>query len=156
MTEFYSASVDGIALVAATGKTICQLASTSAARIVIKEWWVEFDGVTATAVPVKVEVGRFTTVITTGTALTAAVQGRRDGGSPDPTGIVTHSVSTEGTSTVTQGPQALEIHRVPPTSGIYVMYPDGREWDLPVSSYWRIRCTAAAGVNATFGVVWAE
>lgn len=149
-------SVDAIALTAATGRTICQLATTAAARAEIKEWWVEFDGVTATAVPVKVEVGRFTTVITTGTALTAAVQGRRDGGSPDPACIVTHSVTTEGTSTVTYGAQALEIHRVPPTSGLYVMYPDGREWLLPVSSYWRIRCTAAANVNVAFGVVWAE
>jgi hypothetical protein len=122
----------------------------------VKEWWVEFDGVTATAVPVKVEVGRFDIAVTTGTALTVGVQGRRDGAAPDPAAIITHTTATEGAGVPVHGTQATEIHRVPPTSGIYVMYPDGREPLVPVSKFWRIRCTAAAIVNVSFGVVWSE
>lgn len=145
-------SADGIALTAATAKTILELKTTSTCDIVIRKWWVEFDGTSSTATPVKIEVGRFSTATTT------------NGTSPTPTklnygGNSIASNVTAGYNTTTEGAGTasdVEIHRVPPTGGLYIEYSLGTEWVLGASGFWRIRCTAAAGVNATFGIVWEE
>lgn len=145
----YFMSVDAIALVAATAKSIAELAAGAGDRIKIVEWWVEFDGVTATAVPVKIEVGRFSADVTTATTFTIDKGDPADGAAAT---TAKHSTTVEGAGTADD----VMIHRVHPQSGIYVQYPLGRELVLAVSTFWRIRCTAAAGVNASFGIVWEE
>jgi hypothetical protein len=47
-------------------------------------------------------------------------------------------------------------HRVSPTSGYHYIAPLGQELVLAVSTFWRMRLTAAATVNCTVGVVWEE
>lgn len=146
----YTFSVDAVALAAATAKTIIELgAAATGARPRIIEWWVEFDGVSSAAVPVKCEIGRFSATVTTATT-----------GTPsdfDPTdtalSVVRHTATVEGAGTVEAG---TPIHRVSPTSGLYVQMPLGREMLLNNSTFWRIRLTAAAVVNATCGVTWEE
>lgn len=147
----YSASVDGIALVAATAKTILEIATPASTGMVPLMWWVEFDGTTSSAVPVKVEIGRFSAAVTTATTITPARvnDGNRALASQC---TVKHSTSTEGAGTASD----VEIHRVPPTSGLLLPESLGLEWVLGASSFWRIRCTAAAAVNATFGIRWTE
>jgi hypothetical protein len=146
----YTFSVDAVALVAATAKTILELGSSSSERCKIVSWWVEFDGVTASAIPVKIEQGRFSATVTTATTGTASKYDPADG---TPGGVVRHTTTTEGAGTAEAG---LEIHRCHPQGGILVQYPLGRELTLAVSTFWRIRLTAAAAVNATVGVVWEE
>jgi hypothetical protein len=51
---------------------------------------------------------------------------------------------------------SLETHFVPPTSGIYVQFPLGREPEVQVSAFSRVRVTAAAAVNCYAGVMWEE
>lgn len=146
----YVMSVDGIALAAATAKSIAELGtpSTDMARLV--EWWVEFDGVTASNTPVKVEAGTFSAAVTTATTFTAGKFTQADGASAV---TAKHSTTAEGAGTI----QAhAVIHRISPTSGYHYIAPLGNELLIPVSSFWRIRCTAAQVVNATFGVVWAD
>lgn len=145
----YSMSVDAIALVAATAKSIAELGTAATDRARIVEWSVTFDGVTATAVPVKVEVGRFSVAVTTATTFTADKLDPADGA---PAAVAKHTTTTEGAGTADD----VTIYRVPPTGGLVMQYPLGREWVLAVSTFWRIRCTAPAGVNATFHVVWEE
>ena len=144
-------------------KTMLQLntnTTTPALRFV--EWWVEFDGSTA-ATPIKVELMRHTTLGQT--TLTAYVAGDiakvNDPNAPASsiqlgTGLSGYSnTTTEVTPTGT--PVSLETHFVPPTSGIYVQFPLGREPEVQVAgAYARVRTTAGAAVNCIAGVMWAE
>jgi hypothetical protein len=147
----FSTSTDAIALVAATAKSILEIATPASTGALIIGWWCEFDGVTASNVPVKLEVGRFSAAVTTATTATPSKMGYGQNALASQA-TVKNSTTAEGAGTFVDG----EIHRIPPTSGIYIQYPLGREWSLPASSFWRIRCTAAAGVNVTFGIQWAE
>ena len=146
----YTFTIDGLALVAATAKTVLELGPAASDRAKIVSWWVEFDGATATAVPVKVEVGRFSAAVTTATTGTA---GKYDAAEGTNASVIKHSTTTEGAGAAEAG---LEIHRIHPQGGLVVQYPLGREEVLAVSTFWRIRCTAAAAVNVTAGVIWEE
>ena len=147
----YTFSIDGLALVAATAKSVLELGTPATDRAKITRWWVEFDGVTATAVPVKVEVGMFSAGVTTATTGTAQKQDCPEG--PAPQSVIKHSTTVEGAGTAGAG---IEVHRIHPQGGLVVQAPLGREGTIPVSGFWRIRCTAAAGVNVTAGVEWEE
>jgi hypothetical protein len=147
----FSASTDAIALTAAV-KTILEIATPATTGILIIGWWVEFDGVTAANVPVKVEVGRFSAVTTTMTnTMTPSKMGFGANAIASQC-TVKNTATAEGAGTFSDG----EIHRIPPTSGIYIQYPLGREWTVPASSFFRIRVTPGAAVNVTYGVQWAE
>ena len=143
-------------------KTMIQLATnTTTPAIRFTEWWVEFDGSTA-ATPIKVELMRHTTAPqTTLTAYVAADIARFN----DPNAPVSSiqlgtalsgysNTTTEVTPTGT--PVSLETHLVPPTSGIYVQFPLGREPEVQVSAFARIRTLAGASVNCMAGLVWEE
>jgi hypothetical protein len=145
----YSITVDAIALTAATAKTCIELGTASTDRAYLVAWWVDFDGVSSTAIPVKVEAQRASIAVTTATTLTPEKWDIADGAAAV---VAKHSTSTEGAGTLSGG----EIHRVHPQSGMFREYPLGRELILPVSAFWRLRLTAAATVNATVGAIWSE
>jgi len=146
----YTFTIDGLALAAATAKTALELGTAASDKARIVSWWVEFDGATSTAVPVKVEVGRFSAAVTTATTGTA---GKFDASDGTATTVVKHTTTTEGAGTAEAG---LETHRIHPQGGLVIQYPLGRELNLAVSTFWRIRLTAAAVVNCTVGVIWEE
>jgi hypothetical protein len=145
----YCVSVDAIALSAATAKSVIELGTGSGDRARIVQWSVTFDGTSATATPVKVEVGRFSAAVTTATSFTPVKLDAAEGAAAI---TAKHSTSTEGAGTA----DAVEIYRVPPTSGMVLQYPLGREWVVGTSGFWRMRLTAAATVNATVQVTWDE
>lgn len=149
--QSFVVSVDAIALAAATAKTVLEIATPSTGTCLLMEWWVEFDGVTAGNTPVKVELGRFSAAVTTATTITPSKL-TFGGNSIASQCTVKHSASAEGGGTASD----VEIHRVSPTSGLYLQYPLGREWLVGASSFLRIRLTAAQVVNATFGIKWEE
>ena len=151
MAHRYSHSVDANALAAATAETIIEIAVPATRRIKIVGWWAEFDGVSATGVPVKVEVGRFTVGITTGTTRTPVKLDPADPASLMTT--VKDTVTAEGAGTPEAG---IETHRIHPQGGLQIWYPPGEEPVQAVSTFWRLRCTAAAIVNVTAGVIWEE
>lgn len=146
----YQFSIDANALAAATAETVLELGTAASDRAKIVSWWVEFDGVSGSAVPVKVEVGRFSAAVTTATTGTA---GKFDPADGAPASTVKHTVTAEGAGAAEAG---LEIHRVHPQGGMLVQYPLGRELTLAVSTFFRIRVTAAAVVNVTAGIIWEE
>jgi len=145
----YSITVDAIALTAATAKTCIELGTASTDRAQLVAWWADFDGVTPTAIPVKIEAQRASAAVTTATTLTPEKWDIADGAAAV---VAKHSTSTEGAGTLSGG----EIHRIHPQSGIFREYPLGRELIIPVSAFWRLRITAAATVNVTVGAIWAE
>jgi hypothetical protein len=146
----YTFSIDALALVAATAKTVIEIATSATDRNKIVGWWIEFDGATSSAVPVKVEVGRFSAAVTTATT---ATESKLDAAEGAPSAVVKHSTAVEGAGTAEAG---IETHRIHPQGGLVIQYPLGREPVLAVSTFWRIRCTAAAGVNVTAGFIREE
>lgn len=156
------ANPPGVISTGTATRTMIQLATnTTTPAIRFVEWWVEFDGATA-ATPIKVELMRHTaTPQTTLTAyVTADIARVNDPNAPTSslqlgTGLSGYSNTTTDT-TPTGTPVSLETHYVPPTSGIYVQFPLGREPEVQVSAFARIRTTAGAAVNCYAGLMWAE
>lgn len=147
----YVVTVDAIALAAATAKTIFEIGTPSTDRAKIKEWWVDFDGVSAAAIPGKVEVQRASAAVTTATTLAGDKYDAADGAA---TAVTKHTTTTEGAGTLTAGSGWLK--RIHPQTGFHYQAPLGEELIIPVSAFFRIRCTFAAIVNVTFGFVWEE
>lgn len=150
-SPIYGVSVDPVALAAGTPKTVLEIATPTTTGIVPIMLWVEFDGVSAAAVPVKVEIGLFSAGATAGTAVTPFPINFGERGIASQVAAKAPA-TTEGAGT----PTYVETHRVSPTAGIVLQEPLGNEWSVGVSSFFRIRCTAAAGVNACVGMRWAE
>lgn len=143
-------------------KTMLQLATNATSNAIrFVEWWVEFDGATA-AVPIKVELMRHTTAPQTTltayvTADIARVNDPNAGISSIQLGTALSGFSNTTTEVTPTGtPVSLESHFVPPTSGIYVQFPLGREPEVQLSAFSRLRTTAGAAVNCLAGVMWEE
>lgn len=151
-----------VPLTTSTGvKTHIQIATnTTTPAIRFVEWWAEFDGSTA-ATPVKVELVRHTGGAQT--TLTAYVAGDiakvNDPNAPTSSiqlGTALSGYSNTTTEVTPTSAVSLETHFVPPTSGIYVQFPLGREPEVQVSAFARIRTNAGAAVNCYAGLMWEE
>lgn len=131
------------ALSAATAKTILNVINAANGLIRITELGVSFDGVTADAEPVLVELCS-STQATAGTA----------GSSPAPVqvGGPTRTVQASGAEDYSAEPTVLTAIRkwlVHPQTGIVFQFPLGREPEQVVTGDGLcIRCTAPAIVNA--------
>lgn len=150
MASVYSVTTEGEeALGAATAETILQLRGVAAVKAKVIEWGVAFDGVSATAEPVRIRVLRQTS---TGTA-TAATEVPWDPDNPTANVISFHSFTAEPTAG-----SVLVDTEVHPQSGIIVQYPLGREItiDNATTSKLGIECTAPAAVNVVGYIVWEE
>jgi hypothetical protein len=144
-------SVDQVALSANTAKTIAEIRTPTTTGIVPLSWWVEFDGTSSAATPVKVEIGRFSAAVTTITSFTPSKVNYGNNSLASQC-TVGYNCTSEGAGSASD----VEIHRIPATSGLIWQESLGMEWTLGASAFWRIRCTAPAAVNATFGVRWTE
>jgi hypothetical protein len=142
-------------------KTMIQIATnTTTPAIRFTEWWAEFDGSTA-ATPIKVELLRHTGGPQT--TLTAYVAGDiakfNDPNAPASSiqlGTALSGYSNTTTEVTPTTAVSLETHFVPPTSGIYVQFPLGREPEVQVAAFARLRTTAGAAVSCLAGLVWEE
>lgn len=140
-------------------KTMIQLQPPATKPIKVIQWWCEFDA-SAAATPVRVELMHSTAVAATVTAFVAADITKVNTPDPATTSSVTlgttasgYTASAEGT--VTAGVQ-FEYHWVPPTGGIFIQYPLGREPIIPVSANLRLRVTSGVAYNCICGIVWEE
>jgi hypothetical protein len=142
-------------------KTHIQLATnTTTPAIRFVEWWAEFDGSTA-ATPIKVELIRHTGGPQTTLTAYAAADIAKVNDPNAPTSSIQLGTALSGFSNTTTevtptSAVSLETHFVPPTSGIYVQFPLGREPEVQVSAFARLRTTAGAAVNAYAGLMWEE
>lgn len=142
-------------------KTMLQLATnTTSPSIRFVEWWAEFDGATA-ATPIRTELIRHTGGAQTTLTAYAAGDIAKVNDPNAPTSSVQLGTALSGFSNTTTevaptGAVSLETHFVPPTSGIYVQFPLGREPEVQVSAFARIRVTAGAAVNCYAGCMWEE
>ncbi len=137
-------------------KTMMQLQPSANVAIRVVEWWTEFDG-SAAATPIKVELlahsGGPQTTLTT--YANADIAPANDPNAANWDGTLASNASGFGTGAVEVTPTTvrnLSTHFVPPTSGIYIQYPLGREPEIKVSLYARHRTTAGAAVNCYAGI----
>lgn len=137
--------------------TLVQVATPSTTGIVIIEWGISFDG-SAAAVPVLCELLQTDVAATAGTSLTPTVYG--DPNAPASlcvggTGatMFNDGAITEGTITATR---VFDCQLVAPTNQYVKQFPLGREPEVPISKFLRIRTTAPAAVNAICYVIWEE
>lgn len=142
-------------------RTMMQIATnTTTPAIRFVEWWAEFDGSTA-ATPIKTELIRHTGGPQTTLTAYASADIARVNDPNAPTSSIQLGTALSGFSNTTTevtptGAVSLETHFVPPTSGIYVQFPLGREPEVQVSAFARIRVTAGATVNCYAGLMWEE
>lgn len=143
-------------------RTMLQLATnTTTPAIRVVEWWTEFDGSTA-ASPIKVELLRNTGGPQTTLTAYAAADIAKVNDPNAPTSSIQLGTALSGFSNTTTevtptGAVSLETHFVPPTSGIYVQFPLGREPELAVAQFLRVRVTnGGTSVNDISGVMWEE
>lgn len=155
-------AAEAVAITTGTAiKTMMQIATnTTTPAIRCVEWWTEFDGATA-ATPIKVGLIRHTGgPQTTLTAYAAAdIAKINDPNAPASSiqlGTALSGFSNTTTEVTPTTAVSLETHFVPPTSGIYVQFPLGREPEIQVSAFVRIRTTAGAAVNCLTGFMWEE
>lgn len=137
--------------------TLLQIATPSTTNIIILEWGISFDG-SAAATPVAVELLQTDVAATGGTSLTPTIWG--DPNSPASlcvggTGatMFNDGAITEGSITATR---MFDVQLVAPTNQYVKQYPLGREPEVPVSKFLRVRVTAPATVNAYCYVIWEE
>ncbi len=142
MSAGYTVETNGdIALVGATAKTIMSIIATATSTFRIVEFHVGFDGISATAEPVTVEL-MYSDETTAGTATSHTIQQVRG---------PTRTVQASAKRAFTAEPTVLTTRKrwlVHPQSGFTIQFPLGREPEQNVASdALLIRCTAPVAVN---------
>lgn len=139
-------------------KTLLQLATPSTEDLIVVAWGIEFDG-TAAAAPIKVELidtDVAATVTAHGASGLVKVSAPNNAGSllTLGTSATGFTASAEGTPGSTS--RLLDFHQVPPNGGWNYEFPLGREPQVAVSRFVRLRVHAAAAVNASCWIRWEE
>lgn len=132
-------------------KTLLQVKPGTGMTAKVVEWGISFDG-SAAATPIEVELIE-TDVAATVTASVAADILRLNPNDPDPsttalslgTAATGYTASAEGTIASTR---MLDCQLVAPTNQYVKQFPLGREPQINISKFGRIRVKAAAAVNA--------
>jgi hypothetical protein len=138
-------------------KTMLQVASSSTRPLKLVEWGISFDG-SAAATPIKCELIQTDVAATVTAHVAAGVQPYDDPNAPASTvtlgtSATGYTATAEGTITATR---YADIQLVAPTGQWVKQWPLGREFQLPVSKFLRVRVTAGAAVNAYCYVIWEE
>lgn len=140
-----------------TVKTMLQVSTPATATMRIVEWGISFDGSVA-ATPIRVELLQTDVAATVTAAASVDVTKHNDPNAPASAvtlGVAAtgYTATAEGTITATR---TLDLQLVSPTSGYVKQFPLGREPEIPISKFARIRVTAPVAVNAYCYVIWEE
>lgn len=145
---YWVGTSSAVALSAATAKTALMVICPSSFGIDLKKYRIEFDGVTASAVPVLCEIvtSDNTSNSTPGTAnTTESANIKQVYGRSITTGFTAFSASTSEPTVLT----VVERFTLTPTGGtLFYDFPLGDTIDTAVSAGIGIRLTAPATVNA--------
>lgn len=137
--------------------TLLQVATPSTTGITILEWGISLD-TPASAATVKTELLQTDVAATGGTSLTPTIWG--DPNAPASlcvggTGatMFNDGAITEGTITATR---MFDVQVLTPPFVYVKQYPLGREPEVPISKFLRVRVTASVTCNAYAYVIWEE
>lgn len=145
-----------VPLVAATAKTVLQVAVPATTDIKILSWSVSFDGALGTAIPVICQLLDGDVAASVGTAFTPDLFGNNQqnaslciGGAA----LTGYNFGTEGTMTTVTSHDQQHVH---PQAGYGVWFPDDSRRRVGPGRFVRIRCLAQAAVNVMPAIWWAE
>lgn len=140
-------------------KTHLQIATPTTQKLSIIEWGISFDGFAA-ALPIRCELIDTAAINATMTTAHAAtgVQPYKDSGAPASavtlgTAATGFNASAEGTIVASR---IFDVQFIAPTNQYIKQWPLGREPELAISRFLRIRTTSAASVNCYCYIVWEE
>jgi hypothetical protein len=138
-------------------KTMIQLTPSASSEIRVVEWSFEGDA-SAAAVPGTMELLFHGSGAATVTAYVAGDIKKYDPNSR--ASLLTLGTANSGYSAGAEGTPAggsfSIVHQVPPTSGMYIQYPLGREPEAAISTFLRFRNKFAAAVNGICFIAWEE
>jgi hypothetical protein len=148
--SLFSATADQMAVPVAIA-TMLEVDQAASRVLTLKQWSMEFDGVTASNTPARVQLVIVTATSAVGTAVTPAAMRQNQ---PAVGASAKKLPATEGTVVI------LEEHRIPPTTGILIQYPLMEEpWIIGAASTasgLALRALAAQAVNSTAAMEWEE
>ena len=144
---FGVAATAAVALTAATARTVVQIATPANIRAKVLGWGVAFDGVSATAVPVRVRLLRQTSAGTMSSLTPTKTTTRAE----------TLLVTAQHTATVepTAG-DIIDTLNVHPQQGYEVRCTPGQEHVVGGGGWIGIECTAPATVNVIAKIFFEE
>lgn len=139
-------------------KTMIQWATSASTEARFVEWWWE-GSASAAATPAVVELMFHSTGAATVTAYTAATDFKKY--EPNSrASLMTVGTTSSGFTASGEGTPATAlgslVHQIPVTSGSYFQFPLGREPEMAVSTFCRLRNTVTPAVNAICGGAWEE
>lgn len=138
-------------------KTLLQIATPATQGLYIVEWGISFDGFAAAA-PISVELLSCTGAATVTTLAAGDVTKLTAPLAHDT--LVTFGTSATGFTASAEGTPAavdmLDAQLISPMGQYVKQWPLGREPDIAVSRFVRVRVTAAAAVNAICYVIYGE
>lgn len=137
--------------------TILQVATPSTTGITVIEWGISFDA-SAAAVPVLCELLQTDVAATAGTSLTPTIWGPNDSPASLCVGGTGATMFSDGSVTEgsTTAARMFDCQLVAPTNQYVKQFPLGREPQVPISKFLRVRVTAPAAVNAIAYIIWEE
>ena len=138
-------------------KTMLQIASSATRPLKVVEWGISFDG-SAAATPIQCELVQTDVAATVTAHVAAGVQPYDDPNAPASTvtlgtSATGYTASAEGSITTTR---YGDLQLIAPTNQYVKQWPLGREFQVPVSKFLRVRVTAGTAVNAYCYVIWEE
>ncbi len=138
-------------------KTMLQIASSATRPLKVVEWGISFDG-SAAATPIQCELIQTDVAATVTAHVAAGVQPYDDPNAPASTvtlgtSATGYTASAEGSITTTK---YGDLQMIAPTNQYVKQWPLGREFQVPISKFLRVRVTAAAAVNAYTYIIWEE
>lgn len=138
-------------------KTLLQVATPASRRIRVVEWGVSFDG-SAAATPIRCELVETDVAATVTAHAATGVQPFNESGAPASlvtlgTAATGYTATVEGTTTASR---TADLQLVAPANQYLKQFPLGREFQVAVSRFLRVRVTATSAVNAYAYVVWEE
>lgn len=140
-----------VALSAATAKSIVGVKAHANSGLLVCSFSVSFDGVTASAVPVLIEIGYCTWATNSPGTNSTSTTPRQQGGRVLTAGFTSAKNWTAEPTTITQ---AFEEMLLTPNGGLVKYdFPLGTELDCALAEGFVIRCTAPATVNVRGGLV---
>ncbi len=135
----YTARIDPEAVATAATETLVQIVTGSTRQVKVKEWGVSFDGTSATATPIRVDLLRQTTAGTS-SALTIIEN--------DPTGPAPISTALQDFSAEPTAGDVLWSQYLTPAGGFdRVQLPLGEEIVVDVSTRIGLRVVVPSGSN---------
>jgi hypothetical protein len=138
-------------------KTMIQLSTSASKEAKVIEWWSTGDA-SAAAVPGTAELLFHGSGAATVTAYVTADIRKYEPNSVNC--LLTLGTANSGYTASAEGTPAggtfSIVQQAPPTSGVYIQYPFGREPEMAASTFLRLRNKFAATVNTTCGVAWEE